>query len=63
MALCRACHLWQTTHPLEGEVFFKTTLGEGVFNGLQQAALAYSKPDLEGIIEWLKTSTLELKRG
>ena len=63
MALCRGCHLWQTTHPLEGEVFFKQVLGDGVFEGLATAALAYGKPDLEGIIEWLKLQTLELKRG
>jgi len=44
-------------------VFFKQVLGDGVFEGLATAALAYGKPDLEGIIEWLKLQTLELKRG
>jgi hypothetical protein len=54
--------MWQTNHPLEGEVFFEDVLGDEKLEMLRARALAFEKPDLEGIIAWLKHALPMLER-
>jgi 5-methylcytosine-specific restriction endonuclease McrA len=44
MALCSSCHVWQTHHPLEGEEFFRSVLGDDVFDELRMTAIGKFVP-------------------
>ena len=51
VAFCRRCHFWQTTHPLEGDDFFRS-LGIDLDN-LRHLALNDPPQDPSDVLHWL----------
>lgn len=45
--LCRACHMWQTHHPIEGDLFFDELLGEGHVLRMKHRAIGLPLGDTE----------------
>ena len=55
VALCRACHVYFTHHPLEWYDWANEELGRGKYSDLKEKAQQYhNKIDYKGIIEFLR---------
>jgi len=61
-ALCYGCHRYFTAHPYEHTEWFKTRLGEYVFNMLSIRARTPQKVDKEMIKLYLKEKIKELEK-
>jgi hypothetical protein len=50
---CLRCHKWETEHPLEGRVFWRSFLGGELFDGLEFSAKHEPPMDPKDVIERL----------